>query len=342
MNLCLFDAAAGNFYPAAGSRIIDSSLDSLPDRPNMITVRQPLGIPLSPILRSLDLFGQLRSDDPSVSPPSGFDTNTFKDRGAVDRVDFAPPTASLISPLDNESGVDLNSALNDVTVAIVRDVSYPSFTVQLTDVGAGIANSTVTSDTVQVFQDGVLLTPDKDYFFSYNPMNGQIKLFSAGGAWAPNSTYKITLSDDIRDVADNPILPNRADETTSFFITLAGFDFGDAPMYMDPGHTVSATSLPNGARHLVIPGISLGLLNSTEQDARIDGTATGDPSDDGVTFQDGAFVISRDVRQNPPRRPSLSPPRRPASSTPGSIGTTTAFGILLPRSWRLPIPPALP
>ena len=45
------DAAAGDFYPAEGSRIIDSSLDSLPDRTNMVTVRAPLGIPPSPILR---------------------------------------------------------------------------------------------------------------------------------------------------------------------------------------------------------------------------------------------------------------------------------------------------
>ena len=37
------DAAAGDFYPAEGSRIIDSSLDSLPDRANMITVRAAAG-----------------------------------------------------------------------------------------------------------------------------------------------------------------------------------------------------------------------------------------------------------------------------------------------------------
>ena len=76
------NAAAGNFYPvstvkdASGNTIpnpiIDSSVDSLADRPNMVSVRNPIGLPLSPILAPVqDIYGQMRVDDPSVAPPLG-------------------------------------------------------------------------------------------------------------------------------------------------------------------------------------------------------------------------------------------------------------------------------
>ena len=164
------DAAAGNFYPAEGSSIIDSAEDSLDDRPNMITVRTPLGIPPSPILApDRDMFGQLRSDDPSVSPPPGQGETTYKDRGAIDRVDFDGPTAALADPVDNDNaGMDRNPALNEVTIAMVGATAFPDFAVQLDDAGAGIADNTVTADTVEVFQNGNLLTSGRDYFFSYD------------------------------------------------------------------------------------------------------------------------------------------------------------------------------
>ena len=153
------DAATGNFYPAEGSSIIDSALDSLVDRPNMVTVRTPLGIPPSPILvPDRDMFGQLRSDDPSVSPPPGQGLTTYKDRGAIDRVDFEGPTASLADPVDNgttvlDNGVtatDMDPSLNNVTIAMVGETAFPDFAIQLDDAGAGVADDSVTADTVQV------------------------------------------------------------------------------------------------------------------------------------------------------------------------------------------------
>ena len=45
------DRERGIFYPAAGSRAIDSALDSLEDRPGFVTIKDPLGISPSPILR---------------------------------------------------------------------------------------------------------------------------------------------------------------------------------------------------------------------------------------------------------------------------------------------------
>ena len=95
----------GNFYPAAGSRIIDSSVDSLEDRTTLKEVRDPLGITESPILApDTDIYGQVRSDDPDAQPPSGVGDNVFKDRGAIDRVDFSAPMAEIIDPMDNDPG----------------------------------------------------------------------------------------------------------------------------------------------------------------------------------------------------------------------------------------------
>ncbi|MEZ6120178.1 MAG: hypothetical protein R3C28_26900 [Pirellulaceae bacterium] len=54
------DWQRGNFYPADLSRIIDSSVDSLEDRPNLVTVKEPLGISRSPVLApEFDALGQL-------------------------------------------------------------------------------------------------------------------------------------------------------------------------------------------------------------------------------------------------------------------------------------------
>ena len=79
------NAAAGNFYLAPGSRAIDSSIDSLEDRPGFVAVKSPLRIPPSPILApEVDHYGQLRTDDPAQNPPPGMGFNVFKDRGAVE------------------------------------------------------------------------------------------------------------------------------------------------------------------------------------------------------------------------------------------------------------------
>ncbi|MCG2683351.1 MAG: GEVED domain-containing protein, partial [Planctomycetales bacterium] len=281
------DAAAGNFYPAAGSRIIDSSLDSLQDRANMVNVKNPLGLPLSPILApSTDILGQLRTDDPSVSPPSGFGQNTFKDRGAIDRVDFDGPTAFLVAPPDNDAaGIDRNPTPADVTVAVIGNQTFPEFIIRLQDDGAGIADYTVLPETVQVMRDGVELIEGRDYYFRYEETNDWIILRSAGGAWAPGSTYTIYLTDGIRDLADNPVQMNHSDDTTSFVIELIGYDFGDAPM--------SDTYLPDGARHIVDPDVHLGARIDSEATPQVDSAATADASDDGVDFVDGDYVVSQ-------------------------------------------------
>ena len=87
------------FVPAAGASIIDSSMDSLPERASLTTVRDALNIPPSPVLApQFDVNGQLRVDDPNVEPPSGLGETVFKDRGASDRGDLTGPRVTLLRP----------------------------------------------------------------------------------------------------------------------------------------------------------------------------------------------------------------------------------------------------
>jgi hypothetical protein len=74
------DAAAANFYLDDNSPAIDSSLNRLADRPELVGVLTPLEIPASDIFGpDRDVFGQLRIDDPSQAPPPGLGFNIFKD-----------------------------------------------------------------------------------------------------------------------------------------------------------------------------------------------------------------------------------------------------------------------
>ena len=123
------DAFSGNFYLDSGSRAIDSSVDSLEDRPELVTIRTPLGIPLSPILTpNRDVTGQLRVDDPDVDSPSGVGGDVFKDRGAVERADFVGLSAVLLNPNDNDiDGLDVNPSENVVQTFGVIDDARSAF-----------------------------------------------------------------------------------------------------------------------------------------------------------------------------------------------------------------------
>ena len=296
------DAESGNFYPAAGSPIIDSSLNSLEDRPALAAVRDQLGIAESPIIApETDLLGQSRADDLTVSPPLGMGRSVFKDRGAYDRLDFIGPTATLLNPLDNDSaGQDKNPADNDV---FVKQNNYTEFVIQLADVaGVGIADSTVVESTVSIYVDDSdqPLLENRDYFFSYDVNTDQITLVPALGIWESSHEYKIVLDNSatgIRDIADNPLRGNRLDKSLEFNIALGHIDYGDAP---DPTYQ---TLLENdGARHLLIGGFYLGEGVTSEADAQftLDGdgmpiwNASGDQMDDGVEFG-SALVINGDV-----------------------------------------------
>jgi hypothetical protein len=189
-----------NLYPAAGSPLIDSSIDSLQDRQSLVAVKQPLGIPASPILApQFDIGGQLRVDDPSAQTPPGIGENVFKDRGSQERADFAGPSVFLQVPADNDpAGLDRNPEPN---VAELVNVTPSFFEIRLIDglepsdpsPGSGIDHSTVTSASVQVYRDNQPLVEGRDYRFGYDSTNGVIRLQPIAGIWRGQSVYTIRL-----------------------------------------------------------------------------------------------------------------------------------------------------
>ncbi|MDW8077799.1 MAG: GEVED domain-containing protein [Thermoguttaceae bacterium] len=284
--------ARNNFYPAAGSRIIDSSIDSLAERSGFYSaVLQPIGIPPSPILApTLDIYGQLRQDDPRVSPPAGMGANVFKDRGAVDRVDFFGPTAAITGPEDN-GALDRNPATHDVILAHVR---VTEFVISLYDVGIGIDDTTVVPQAVRVYRDDrqTPLVSGVDYLFSYDVTNNRIILYPGPGIWEPGYRYTITLDRTlIQDLAGNTLQPNRpvADPVFGdcyFTVSIDVIDYGDAP---DPSYPTRLVN--NGGRHLILEGFFLGQGISRELAPR-----TADTFDDGVFFQYGGPIrVEKDV-----------------------------------------------
>lgn len=195
-------APDGVFDPAAGSPLIDSSIDSLLDRPVLATVRQSIGLELSPILAPrLDVHGQLRVDDPNVDSPSGVGENVFKDRGAADRSDQAGPVARLVLPADNDpAGIDANRAANVVTLL---NGSVEAFEIRLLDgvapsdpvPGTGIADGSVTSESVIVLRDNIPLVEGIDYNFAYQASSNTIRLTPLAGLWQEDAVYTIRLLD---------------------------------------------------------------------------------------------------------------------------------------------------
>ncbi|MEM6474039.1 MAG: cyclic nucleotide-binding protein, partial [Planctomycetota bacterium] len=185
------------FAPASGARIVDSSIDSLPDRDNLTTVRNAVGIPPSPILApNLDVNGQVRVDDPNVEPPSGLGDQVFKDRGAFDRGDLSGPRVTLLSPF--APGIGLDSGRATVTGSAPQ-----AFEIQLVDglppadfvPGTGIDDGSVSSSSLILLQDGVPLIEGTDYRFGYNPSTNTIRLTPIAGVWEDDSTYVIRMVD---------------------------------------------------------------------------------------------------------------------------------------------------
>ena len=195
------DPASGNYYLAPASRAIDSSVNSLQDRPQLVAVKSPLGYGLSPILApALDVFGQKRVDDPSVETPTGQGANVFKDRGAIDRADFAGLSAVLLLPRDNDAQGRDGDARK--TYVELKNEVLTSFAIQLADGvnvdgpqdGTGANDRTVASNRVSIYRDGEKLAEGVDYSFHYDATNNVIRLTPLAGMWEINRVYEIALS----------------------------------------------------------------------------------------------------------------------------------------------------
>jgi len=213
------DVASRNFYLAALSPAIDSSVGSLLERFDIKQVKNTLGIADSPILApETDLTGQLRVDDPAIETPSGFGEYVFVDRGALDRSDFVGPTATSVSPRDNDAdGLDANPAA--AVLEFDTSAAYSSFSIRLVDgvppadpnLGSGLQDTTVVSSNVILKRDGVPLVDGIDYTFSYNATSDTIVLTPLSGIWEPNRAYTVELNntDHFRVVAKpGPELPD--------------------------------------------------------------------------------------------------------------------------------------
>lgn len=215
------NAQAGQFLPAANSPLVDSSIDSLPERTGLAAIKGAVGLAPSPVQApNFDLVGQLRADDPDVAPPSGQGQNVFKDRGALDRADFIGPAAILLDPIDNDAlGIDRDGA--DSVVQLNSGV-YPEFRIQLADgnepanplLGIGINDDTVinsvipgerlTGAAVVVFENGRLLTEGVDYTFAYNATRDEIILTPLAGVWRQGKVYEISINNKDRFVVTAP------------------------------------------------------------------------------------------------------------------------------------------
>jgi len=283
------DPARGNFYLLPGSRAIDSSVDSLLDRPVMVTTRNPLGIPPSPILApEKDASGQGRVDDPAASGQGGTGENPFKDRGALDRSDFSGPRAALTNPEDNDAaGVDGDPTVSRISIG---NISLFNFVIQLTDGGIGVDDTSVVSQAVrlEVSSGGPyqLLSPGADYNFSYDTTNNRIVLTPTSIVWTTARNYRITVDNSItdgsagiaiRDIAGNLLAPNRGNGTVVFDIFVGtSVDWGDAPA------TFPVLRADNGASHDIRGSLKLGTQISTESNGQPSPLADADTFDDGL------------------------------------------------------------
>ncbi len=215
------NAQAGLYIPSANSPLVDSGIDSFRERPALATVKQAVGIAVSPIFApAYDLVGQLRVDDPAVAPPSGQGQNVFKDRGAFDRADFIGPAAILLDPIDNDAlGVDKDPA--DSIVELDSGV-YPEFRIQLADgnepanpfLGLGIDDNSVlnsvidglrlTGAAIVLFENGRMLQEGVDYTFAYNATRDEIILTPLAGVWKNDRVYEISINNKDRFVIKAP------------------------------------------------------------------------------------------------------------------------------------------
>ena len=213
--------ALNNYYPAPGSAAVDSSLNSLSDRPAFTAVKSPLGIPNSDLIApEFDLFGQQRQDDPG-QVNAGLGSDIFKDRGAIERADFNGPFASFTVPAEDNNTGDLDSGLTRIHV---DNLLFPTtISIDLLDTGIGVDDTQVRSAQFKLYQNGILLVENVDYRWRYNPNNNRVYFVSVT-TFPVDTRYSITVDNTaltgIRDLAGNRLQENQTDGTTSFTLLL--------------------------------------------------------------------------------------------------------------------------
>ncbi len=110
--------------------------------------------------------------------------------------DATAPTLALTTPLD-DGPLDKNPAHN----ALSLTTKSKELKFHLSDVGDGIDDNTVTSQTVKVTRNGAQLSASQDYTFSYDAANDNITLTSTNGGFT-DGDYQITLNGGTAKIAD--------------------------------------------------------------------------------------------------------------------------------------------
>ncbi len=250
--LLFVEAAKDNYYPAAGSQLIDSSRSGFNDRAAYIAVTGPLGIPKSPIIAPIfDRFGQLRVDDTNQAGPAnqpGLGQNPFQDRGSLERADFEGGVVIAAAPRDNDgSGIDLDPN----ATAIWIDTATPSspfsiltnFTLQLIDSGIGIDDSSVDTGDFLLLQNGAPLVAGQDYFFTYN-QNTNEAIFTSVSTFPLDGRYQIIVDRlGVTDYAGN-FLQNNQSVPPTLISTPATAAFSSSLLYFTYIVTNGANDAP--------------------------------------------------------------------------------------------------
>lgn len=338
-----FGLAAGNpnFYPAAGSALIDTSIETQQDRTSIIAVKDELDIPRSPIVvTQRDLAGQIRRNG---SGAGGQGVNIDIDRGALDRSDNAGPTATIIIPADNDADF-IDADRSDTFLQLTSGV-FNFFEVLIGD-GSGIGpnQSTVTPQQVLVLENGRPLAVGSEYIHAYNVANRTLRLTPTAGIWRPDAVYEIvmlnqlvTLDDGetvspIEDLAGNRLQANRPDGQTRFTIVMPEIelDFADSVLPSSSADNYPSLLENNGARHAIIGLDSPRLGRLVDSEPNFAGTLDSDDLPATVTVDgnvreagDGPFVITA----NGTSSVQISLPVEPADGTTISVtaGDKTAI-----------------
>ena len=289
--------ARNNFYPTSNSRIIDSSMNSLEDRPGFRVVRDAINIPDSPILApQKDLYGLTRDDDPDVASIPGLGLNAFKDRGAIERLDLTQPSATLAMPLDQSkvAPIDLNNTLHAVELEGAAARQQEKFVLQLSDVGTGIDQVSVTeNENTSVTVTGVYARVLGD---SVNVDTLTLDTFDYSGLLA-NASVSINNVDagvTVTSIAGNTL--TLSGPVTAVNDSVISFGFGDTTSVSTKHVVVSNAASVNAG--ILVNGISgvatanrLASVDSLTNTIELEEAATV-VSDAEITLT--AFLLQRD------------------------------------------------
>jgi len=303
----LADPLGEDFLPVSGSLAVDSAIDSLAERAGFASLKQALGIAVSPVLApNRDNTGQLRADDPDTQTPSGLGANVFKDRGALDLADFIGPVAIADLPKDNDSqGIDTDPAVSFLQLS---DGTYGEFRIQLIDTGdasdpfpgSGISDDTVVGAIIEglrkegasltLFENGRLLEEGIDYTFTYDSTRNQIRLTPLAGIWRNDRSYRIDLNNRDRFVV---IAPSAGTVSDGELLTITDENGGGVSLEFESGYEIELPEVLT----LTVPVAGTGAGGISDADRFTIDDGTNPPvtfefdSDQPANFLDGNIPV---------------------------------------------------